>query len=109
MSALLSSVVLDPVTKRFLRDHDALEEFETTFELVRSCFPELLGIEVYLQADPDEETRERVVLRVALPRTHDCNEFHDRQMQCYESLVKRLPPTRHPAPVCGLAWRFMEA
>jgi hypothetical protein len=101
-------VLLEPGVAEFLKRHAAEEEFETTCELARSCFPELRDMRVFLQEDPDMDDRCWVVLRVRLPRSHPLDLFLDQERRFYEQIVERCPPAQYPDPVCCLMADFAE-
>ena len=99
-------ITIEPGVVEFLKLHAAQEEFETTTELVRSCFPELRDIRAFLLQDPDEDDRWRVVLHVQLPRFHPLDLLLDQERRFYELLVERCPPERYHDPVCCLMTAF---
>lgn len=100
--------MLEPGVAEFLKRQAAEAEFHATFELARSCFPELRDIQIFLQEDPDEDDRWRVVLHVRLPRSHPLDLLLDQQRHFYDQLVERCPPARCPDPVCCVITGFAE-
>jgi hypothetical protein len=101
-------VILEPGVAEFLKRHAAEEEFQATYELARSCYPELRDMRVYLLEDPDEDDRWRVILHVRLPPSHPLDLLLDQQRRFYEQLVQRCPPERYPDPFCGVTTGFAE-
>jgi hypothetical protein len=98
--------ILEPGVAEFLERHAADAEFQTTCELVRTCFPELQCIRAYMLEDPDEEDRWRVILNVTVPPSHPLDLLEAQRHRFSEQFVERLPPVRFPDPVCGLMISF---
>ena len=94
--------------REFLEQRKAQEEFETTLDVVRTCFPELVGIEAFMQADPDIDDRWRVIVEVKLPRSHPPSVLLDQRRRFAERIVARLPPAQVPDPVCSLSISFAQ-
>ena len=61
-------LAVDASVSDFLIRHGAEREFRKVCELVRASFPALIGLELMLQEDPDEDGRVRAVVCVTLPR-----------------------------------------
>jgi hypothetical protein len=101
-------VNFEPGVVEFLKRSAAEEEFQRTCALVRSCFPELRIIQAYLQEDPDEDDRKRVVLHAILPPSHPLDLLQEQQHRYYEQLVEQCPPAKYPDPICGLMIGFAE-
>jgi hypothetical protein len=101
-------ILLEPGVAEFLERHAAEAEFQTASELVRTCFPQVRSIRAYLQEDPDENDRRRVVFHALVPQSHPLDLLEDQQRHFYEQLVERCPPARFPDPVCGLIIGFAE-
>ena len=97
---------VEPEVAEFLRRHTAEVEFRTTCDIVRACFPEVCDIHAYLQEDPDEDDRWRVIVEITLPQSHPLDLLGAQRRRFSEQLVERLPPARFPDPVCGLMIRF---
>src|SRR5437868_11276365 len=97
---------LEAGVAEFLKRHAAEGEFQTTYDIVRSCFPELRQIHASLQEDPDEDDRQRVIFEVILPPSHSLDLLQAQRRRFSEELVERLPPARFPDPVCGLMISF---
>ena len=95
----LSKEVID-----LLRAKSAVEEYRVTEQLIRETFPELLGLDVYLQEDPDEEGITRVVLDVILPEAMPFDVLSARRNAYHTERRRRLPTIEWP--VCGLSINF---
>ena len=93
-------VVLPMDVIRYLRTRSAESEFDATHEAVREFFPELVSLRVFLQVDPDEAGRAKVVFEIQLPRSTSIEELGDRRQTFYTELHQRLPSPIEP--VCGL-------
>jgi hypothetical protein len=96
MALTTSEEVVDAATRNFLMRHGAELEFRKIIELVRACFPELLGLEVALHEDPDEEGRAQAVLRVKLSESFPDGELQSALRRYHERLIKELPLSQCP-------------
>jgi hypothetical protein len=97
---------LEPGVAEFLKSRAAEVEFQTTCELVRTCFPEARGLGAYMQEDPDEDNRWYVILQITLPASYPLDPLGEQRRRFSEELVERLPPAKFPEPVCGLMLIF---
>src|SRR5438132_5804340 len=100
--------ILEPGVAEFLKRHAAEVEFQTVCELVHAFFPDLRDIQVFLQEDPDEDDRWRVIVHVRLPQSHPLDLLLDREHRFYEQLVERCPPAQYPDPICCPMIGFAE-
>ncbi len=100
--------IFEPGVAEFLKRRAAEVEFQIICELVDACFPDLRDIQVFLQEDPDEDDRWRVVIHVRLPLSHPLDLLQEQERRFYEQLVERCPPAQYPDPVCGLMIGFTE-
>src|SRR5436305_25171 len=66
-------LTIDMSVSDFLIRHGAEQEFRKLCELVRASFPALLGLEMHLQEDPDEDSRAQVVVCAKLPEV--CRDY----------------------------------
>ena len=97
MSATISQQVpLDPTVRGFLAQHDAEADFSRVCELVQSCSPALIGLELTLQADADEEARVQVLLIVTLPWTYPDEQLQLALKQYHSRLIAEIPLSHCP-------------
>jgi hypothetical protein len=75
----------------FLIRHGAEREFRKVCELVRASFPALIGLEVMLQEDPDEDGRVQVVVCAKLPEVYPDDQLQASMGQYHERLITELP------------------
>jgi len=87
-----------------LRAKSALEEYAISMELIRECFPERRGLEIYLQDDPDEAGITCVILEVVLPESMPFEVLNERRDMYYTERRRRLPALQWP--ICGLSVDF---
>ena len=97
---------VEPDVAEFLRHHAAEVEFQTTCDVVRACFPEVCQLHAFLQEDPDEDNRWRVIVEITLPPSHPLDLLEAQRRRFSQQLVELVPPARFPDPVCGLMIRF---
>jgi hypothetical protein len=85
---------IDGSVDLFLRREGAQSELRTIFELARSCFPALRGIEATLQEDPDEDGRARVLVCVRLPASYAEDQLQASMARYHEELITVVPLDR---------------
>ncbi|HZT79127.1 MAG TPA: hypothetical protein VFA26_02810 [Gemmataceae bacterium] len=106
--ATSAQITVEPDVWDFLKRREAQEEFDIYRQIVFEVFPELLGIEVFLLADPDEDDRWTVMFYVMLPTTYPPKRAADRHRRLSELVIERLPPERYPDHVCSFAVTFPQ-
>ena len=83
--------VLEAGESEFLKRHDAEAAFQTVCELVRTYFPELRAINVWLLEDPDEDDHTWAVVHVFMPAAYSQEVLQEQLRRYHKELVKRLP------------------
>jgi hypothetical protein len=97
MSGVASEgLVLDAGVTDFLERHGAGEAFQTVREVVRTCFPELRSVKVWLLDDPDEDGRTWAVLQVSMPASHPPGLLQAQRRRYHEELARQLPLEYNP-------------
>ena len=74
----------------FLR-HGAEQEFRKVSELVRASFPALIGLEVMLQEDPDEDGKAQAVVCAKLPEAYPDEQLQASMRRYHDRLITELP------------------
>jgi hypothetical protein len=90
-STTTPEVTVDASVSDFLIRHGPQREFRKVCELVRATFPALIGFEVILQTDPDEDGRVQAVLCAKLPEAYPDDQLQASMRRYHESLVAELP------------------
>jgi hypothetical protein len=93
--------VVDACVTDFLVRHGAEREFGKICELVRDSFPELTGLEVMLQEDPDEDGRTQAVLCAKLPEAYPDDQLQASVRRYHERLIAELPLSYCPLFALG--------
>jgi hypothetical protein len=105
MSGIAEQAPVDAAVRDFLVQHGAQAHFSRICELVRECFPALLGLEVALQADPDEEGRVQAIVYATLPASYCDDELQGNLKRYYASLVQQIPLSH--CPLFALVTEFL--
>jgi hypothetical protein len=84
-------VQVDEAAAVYLRHHRAEERFSAMCDLVRECFPDLVGLRATLQDDWDEPGLQYVVLATTLPAGYPTDRLLEQEKQVYQRQVERLP------------------
>jgi len=84
-------LTVDTPVSDFLMRHAAEREFQKLCELVRASFPALLGLEVHLQEDPDEDGRCQAVVCAKLPEVYPDDQVQASLRRYHERLIAELP------------------
>jgi hypothetical protein len=82
---------VDMSTNDFLIRNDADREFKKVCELVRASFPALVGLEVMLQENPDEDGRAQAVVCATLPEDYPDYQIQASMRRYYERLIADVP------------------
>src|SRR5438270_13825508 len=89
-------MTVDASVTDFLIRHGAEREFRKLCKLVRDSFPALLGLEVLLQEDPDEDGRAQVVVCAKLPEEFPDDQLRASMRRYHERLIAELPLSSCP-------------
>jgi hypothetical protein len=92
-----------------MKQHAAEEEFQTTCDLIRLCFPEVRQIRAYLQEDPDKDDRFHLIVHITMPPSQRMDLLAAQRRHFSEQMEERLPPAKFPDPVCRLLISFALA
>ncbi len=84
-------LTVEPPVSDFLSRHGAEREFRKVCELVRASFPALIGLEVMLQEDPDEDGRAQAVVCVTVPEVYPDDQAQASIRRYHERLIAELP------------------
>ena len=90
-SVIADRLVVDAAVRDFVRSNEAQLPFEKVCGLVQDCFPALLGLEVTLQEDPDEDRLAKVVLCATLPANYADGQIQAARRRYHERLVEEVP------------------
>jgi hypothetical protein len=90
-STISQELTVDASINDFLDRHSAQREFRKICELVRASFPALIGLEVMLQEDPDEDGRAQVVVCAKLPELSPDDQLQASLRRYHERLIAELP------------------
>ncbi len=84
-------LAVDPSVGDFLIRHGAEREFRKVCELVRASFPALIGLDLMLQEDPDDDGRAQAVVCVTLPEAYPDDQLQASMRRYHDRLVAELP------------------
>jgi len=90
-SATIHEFTADQPVNEFLRQRGVDPEFRTVCNLVRECFPGLIGLDARLQDDPDEDGRSQVVVCAKLPDSYPDNLLQAGLRRYHDRLVAEIP------------------
>ena len=90
-STTSQELTVDASISAFLIRHGADREFRKVCELVRASFPALIGLEVMLQQDPDEDGRAQAVVCAKLPEVYPDDRLQASMRRYHERLIAELP------------------
>jgi hypothetical protein len=96
-STISEELAVDPSVSTFLQRRGAQEELRKICELARGCFPGLIGLEVTLQEDPDEDGRSQAVVCTRLAESYPDMQLRLGLRRYHERLVTEIP-----LPLCPL-------
>jgi hypothetical protein len=90
-STTAQDLTVDATISDFLIRHGAEREFRKVCGLVRASFPALIGLEVTLQADPDEDGRAQAIVCAKLPEVYPDDQLEASMRRYHERLIAELP------------------
>ena len=90
-STTSQELTVDASISDFLIRHSAEREFRKVCELVRASFPALIGLEVTLQEDPDEDGRAQALVCAKLPEVYPDDQLQASMRRYHERLIAELP------------------
>src|ERR1700678_136921 len=99
-------LAVDSSISDFLIRHDAEGEFRKVCKLVRASFPALIGLELKLQEDPDDDGRAQVVVCATLPEVYPDDQLQASMRRYHERLVAGLPLSY--CPLFALVFAFVS-
>jgi hypothetical protein len=94
--AIYEEIRLNEEVSEFLVHHGAQKACRVVCELAQSCFPSSLGLEIFLQEDPDEVERGQAIVRVLLPEDYSDDELHANLRRYHDGVVKQIPLAQCP-------------
>jgi len=75
----------------FIARQEAQREFQRVCELANKCFPAVIGLDVMLQEDPDEDGRTQAVVCIKLPEPHPEDQLQAARKRFHERLIAEIP------------------
>ncbi len=90
-AAATTDIAVSGEVNAFLQKNRIAEAFETVWSLVRECYPDLLRLDCWLQADPDEENKSWCVIGVVLPANRDQQIRMEQLHRYHDRLVAEVP------------------
>lgn len=99
-STISQELTVDAPVSDFLIRHGAEREFRKVWDFVQASFPALIGLEVMLQEDPDEDGRVQAVVCVKLPEVYPDEQIQSAVRRYHERLIAELP--LHYCPLFAL-------
>lgn len=105
-STVSEELTVDADVAAFLHRHGAQSQFRKVCELVQACLPALVGLEVTLQEDPDENGRVQAVVCAKLPKSYPDDQLQAALRRYHKRLVEELPLSH--CPLFALVTEFVS-